>query len=359
MTAIIFGTLLIFLALVSLALQRLYSSIPIHELKRLSRRGDPLAVSLYRPAAYGASLRIFLWVIIILALAGGLLLLVPQLPGVIDFIVAAGILAVALVLLPSLRLTVHTAQFAAWFSSALVAPLRYVHPLFAQADRLVGRVRELSLHSRLYEKEDLRNLLHQQKEQPDNRISLEELELTHRALGFSDKQAADIALPRQKAQVVSADDTIGPVLLDQLHKSGQNSFLVYKDDPETIMGSMLMRDAVKAKHGGRVFDLIRSDLCYVHEDFSLRHVLDAFQKTGHHTAIVINGFGEFVGMITLDAVLAELLGDTFESNDNYESAASIAAYKPPKDSSGQPEPESAKEPAEALQASPEATGVVE
>jgi CBS domain containing-hemolysin-like protein len=268
-------------------------------------------------------------------------------------------LGMVVVVLPSLRLTSHNVEFAALCAPPLAAAMRYVHPLLDWVVRLSTRVRPLNHHSRLYEKEDLAALLRHQKTQTDNRISPDALELAQHALGFGDTQAASIALPRKKVHVVSADDTIGPLLLDQLHQSGQSSFLVYKDDRETIVGTLAMRDAVGATHGGRVFDLIRSDLCYVHEDFSLGHVMDAFLKTGHHTAIVINGFGEFVGMITLDMLLHQLLGESFTTTDNYESPAAIAAYKVTPETETADDDSSTKDAHTLPQTSPEATGVVE
>lgn len=359
MTAILFGFLCIVLAFVAMVLQRFYSSIPLKELKRLSVRGDHLAQTLYRPAAYGTSLRTLLWLIAGLSLAGAFLLIIPNVPGLVGFAIVLLTLLVAFVWLPSLQLTVQGAQFAGWVAPAVVWVIRYVHPVLSRVADLVNKGRTLAGHSRLYEKEDLAHLLRQQKEQPDNRISLEVLELTDRALAFSDKQAADVALPRKAAHLVNADDPIGPIVMDQLHKSGQNSFLVYKGNKETIVGSLLLRDAVNAKQGGRVLELVRHDLCYVHEDFSLLQVLTAFQKTGHHTAIVINGFEEFVGVITLDNLLHELLGELPEGLENYENPSAIAAYKPPKDEADHDAREAAEELAEDLGSSPEATGVVE
>ncbi|HYH75677.1 MAG TPA: CBS domain-containing protein, partial [Candidatus Saccharimonadales bacterium] len=214
-------------------------------------------------------------------------------------------------------------------------------------------------HSRLYEKEDLTALLRAQKNQPDNRISLEELELADRALRFSDRHAADIVQPRKQTLLVNADDSIGPILLDQLHKSGQSSFLVYRDEQENIVGSLLMRDAVNAKHGGRVFELVRGDLCYVHEDFTLHEVLAAFQRTGHHTAVVINSFEEFVGILSLDALLRELVGEATVEFENYEDRASIAHLPERKRLAASQVQTDADQSSQANATSPEATGVVE
>lgn len=353
------GIFCILFALLALALQRLYSHIPARELRRLARRRDHLAADLYRPVAYGASLRLLLWSVAGAGLSAGILLLAPHLPELITFFVLVLLLTVALVILPSLRLTVHTAQFAAFLAPSVAWILRQTHPFLARVTAIINKYRTITPHSLLYEKEDLQELLSRQREQVDNRIGHEELDTAERALVFGDRQAADIVKPYKDLHLVSADDTIGPVLLDQLHKSGQHSFLVYKDTKENIIGSLSLRDAVHARHEGRVFDLIRHDLTYVHEDFGLRQVLTAFQKTGHHLAVVINSFEEFVGVITFDNLMQELLGENTDDLEAYENRGAIAAYRPKK-TLPDPKPEQQSVKAVSEQAtSPEATEVIE
>jgi CBS domain containing-hemolysin-like protein len=326
MIASIFGLLLVLLGLLSLALQRFYSSVPARELKRLATRGDHLAAALYRPVAFGASLRLLLWFVFGVSLASGLLLLIYNLVAWAAFVVA--ILTMGLVVwLQSMRLTIRSARLASTVAPALHAAMTYLHGPFNLMDRLVSHVRYHEPHSGLYEKEDLLALLKQQKEQPDNRISSAELHLIERAVGFDDLKAADVVLPWAKVKLVSTEDHIGPVLLGELHDSGQRSFLVYKDKPANIVGTLFLRDAVHAREGGRVGDLMHSHISFVHEDFTLRQVLGAFKTTGQFMVVVVNAFEEAVGVITLQHLLVQLIGDA-EEEMAYEDRASVAAFKP-------------------------------
>jgi putative hemolysin len=227
---------------------------------------------------------------------------------------------------------------AAFFVPPVVWMLRHTHRLLEFIALQTNHFRDLSVqHSRLYEKEDLLDLIQQQKEQGDNRIQQDDLDLVEQALRFGDIRAADIVLPRKQAYLVDADDNIGPILLDQLHKQKQQSFLVYKDEKENIIGSLALADAVTAKKGGRVFDLIRSDLIFVHEDFTARQVLNAFHKTGHQVAVVINNAEEFVGVITitLNHLLHKLLGEAQEEDVPYGDRGAVAAYQPKQETKAQ------------------------
>lgn len=323
----IVGFILVLLGLFALALQRFYSSVPAKELKRLAARGDHMAAGLYRPVAYGASMRLLLWIIFAVSIAGGLLLLLHSLSTWATF--GAIVLTLAVIVwLQSIRLSVRSARLAVTAAPALHGLLGYVHPPFHFLTRTVNRYRQHLPHSGLYEKEDLLALLGQQRAQLDNRIAPAELELVERVLTLNDVQAADVVLPWSQVKLVNVQEHIGPVLLGELHDSGQDSFLVYDGKPDNIVGTLFLRDAVHAKNGGKVSTLLHPKVCFVHEDFSLRKVLDAFAETGQFMVVVVNKFEEAVGVITLKHLLAQVVGQAEQEDFSYESRASIASFVP-------------------------------
>jgi len=318
---------LLLFGLLALALQRFYSCVPAKELKRLATRGDHLAAALYRPVAYGASMRLFLWIVFGVSTAAGLLLLIDTLNSWALFAVVVTVLA-AVVWLQSVRLTVHSAKLAVTLAPALHKAMQYAHPPLHAAAKALGNLKQHEPHSGLYEKSDLVALIKQQKEQLDNRISVAELELVEHATRFDDFKAADVVLPWAQVKLVSKEDSIGPILLGELHSSGQRSFLVYDSKPDHIVGTLFLRDAVRAKAGGKVSDLTHANVCYVHEDFNLRQVLGAFKTTGQFMVVVVNAFEEAVGVITLQHLLAQLIGEVQEDFDAFEDRAAVAAFQP-------------------------------
>ena len=345
------GLLLVAFGLVALALQRFYSTVPKKELKRLATRGDHLAEALYTPVAYGASMRLLLWLVFLLGLSGGLLLVLQHSSSLVAFLAVGASIAVT-VLVQSLRLTANSAQFAVRVAPAINWLLYYTHTPFDLITRLVNRYRNHIAHSGLYEKEDLLDLLEQQKDQPDNRIARHDLELLAKAATFDDRQAADVVLPMSRVKLVKLDDHIGPILLGELHASGQNSFLVYDERPDHVVGTLFLRDAVAVKEGGRVRQLMHTRLCFVHEDFSLRKVLQAFARTGQFMVVVINAFEEPVGVITLEHLLTQLVGEQEEDDfDAFEDRTAVAAFKP---RAPKPEPELVAVEEEIISAEPEA-----
>lgn len=325
----ILGFLLLAVSLLAIALQRLYSAVPARELKRLAVKRDDLAQALFRPVAYGAGFRLLLWLVFALGFSGGFLLLSQVLNAIITYSLMS-ISALFVVMIFSLNLTASGVRLAVIMAGPLQKVMHYLHKPLQFAVNVVGRYRNLAAHSGLYEKSDLQALLKQQQSQPDNRITTDDLKLLHQALDFGDRQAADIALSWSKIKHVLSSDHIGPILLGELHNSGQASFIVL-DDAKTAqpIGTLSLRDAVAAKTGGLVGDLTRPNITYVHENFNLRQVLHALMTSGAPATVVINNFEEAVGVISLQQLLTELFTEVEAADDvAYDDRASIAAWKP-------------------------------
>lgn len=324
---------LIFLAfgLLVIGLQRLYSAVPLRELKRVAATRDHAASRLHMVAVYGENARLFLWTIAAASLAGGFVLLARAVPWPLAFVAVAGTLLLGLVWLPSIKLSKATCQFAVWLAPSLAWMLAHLQPVLQLLARLFKRFHQLEQHSRLYEKDDLQALLDQQQSQFDNRVPAAELERLKSTLHATDRHAAEIVVPRKNVRMVGAHESLGPVLIGELHKSGQAIVPVIDEKSQELVGILAMHDAVAhAKQSGHVLDVMRGELCFVHEDYDLFQTLEALLKTRQQLAVVVNGFGEFVGVIDLAALIGEITG-TKASDDNAVNnldRAAVAQFKP-------------------------------
>lgn len=328
----ILGLLLATVTLVLLVIQRVYSLIPTRELKRQARRGDNEAQSLYRAAAFGPNLRVFLTG---LALVFGMLSMVCLSGSVgiwlamIVFVLGIGV--GGLVLMPlgdvsetSLWLAKKTAPTTGWL-------LERLQPATDFLLHFVRRHGPVTIHTGLYEKEDIVELLERQKGQSNSRISTSEITLLQHALTFGDKTVSDAMIPKRIVTEVSVGDTIGPVLMGELHDSGYSRFPVYEGKKDNIVGMLYLHDLVMAKRSGTVQSIMREKVTYVHEDFTLHQTLQAFIKTKQHLFVVVNSFEEYVGIITIEDVLEKVIGklivDEFDQYDDLRAVATAAARK--------------------------------
>jgi CBS domain containing-hemolysin-like protein len=90
-----------------------------------------------------------------------------------------------------------------------------------------------------------------------------------------------------------------------------------------------LHDLVITKENKKVKDVMRREVYYVHEEQTLDHALKAFIKTKHHLFIVINSFEEFVGIITIEDILEQIIGkkiiDEFDKYDDLREVAALRA----------------------------------
>ena len=310
---------------------KLYNSVPALELKRLARAKDKRAEALYKVAAYQAALDVLLW---LAGTALAIILLVWSArtgwPWATLFIV----------LTAWLLIWAKPPRWDGWAGALAAFSAKYVAKILSWLNPLLGRVaawyppaNRIQLHTGLYEKDDLLSLLSRQDSQPDNRIDQNDLRIASGAISFGDKTVRSVMTPRRKIKFIEAGDTIGPMIMDELHKSGHSRFPVVKDSSKgtspNIVGTLYLKDIIGYEGGGKVKDLARKDVYYINEDSNLRQALAAFLKTHHHLLVVVNSFEEVVGVLSIEDVLEQIIGkpinDEFDSYDNLRAVAAKEA----------------------------------
>ncbi|HSE60696.1 MAG TPA: CBS domain-containing protein [Candidatus Saccharimonadales bacterium] len=129
------------------------------------------------------------------------------------------------------------------------------------------------------------------------------------ALAFGGLKIKDVMVPRGKIKTVELKDTVGPVLLDRLHKDGHKMFVVVKKDIGHIEGLLYMSDVMSGHPDIKIVeDAVRKSIVYLPEDEELLTVLGASLQTGKQLFIVVDNQGNTTGLITLRDTLAKLLG---------------------------------------------------
>jgi CBS domain containing-hemolysin-like protein len=330
------AVLLLALALTGVVARKTYFFLPVHELKRRAGKHDHVAAVLYSAAAYGNSLKTLLWLYIGATGAGSIVLLARELPVWVSILIVGPILWATFSWLPATRLTGPGVRLTTMITPALVWLLNYLHPVLGRSADLVESRYVIPIHTRIFEKEDLLRLVERQQRQADSRISEEELEIVRHALTFDQQTVGEILTPRKNLKTVLADDTIGPVLIDELHQGGQQYVLVREKAKGPVTGT-LDYTRLGIKSSGKVRNAMNDTVYYVHENDSLSEALHAFFVTNHPMFVVVNSFEEFVGIITVESILHQLLGHIpGQDFDQYADLSAVAAKHSKKDTKTSP-----------------------
>ena len=315
--------LLAILTLLFVSLQRTYGNLPAKELKKRSRNGDQLASALYRAASYGASLRVVLWTLIVVS--GGLFFVITSHATESWFavILCSALLWVGFIWMPAQEASSASVWIASRLAPVFDKALQYMSPFISKIISFVRRHRPISIHTGLYDKSDLLDLFERQKVQSDSRVDTSTLEIVEHALQFGDKKVADILTPLRVVKTVSPETSVGPILMDDIHKSGFSRLPVMSDNQ--VVGVLYAKDLVKHKNSSTVSKLMSKTVCYIHEDQPLTEALQAILKTRQQLFVVVNGFEEIVGIVTMEDVLEAIIGKQIvDEFDQYEDLRAVA-----------------------------------
>ncbi len=311
--------------LLAIVLQKTYAQVPTTELKRRVQKGDKAAQILYRAAAYGLSLKVFLWVIAALSAAGLLNIVARSLPWPLAILAIVGLIIVGVTWLPNTRVTQLGKRLAQFLAPPIAWIMNYVHGPLHAAGLFVGNRVNIVDHTNLFQKEDLIELLQKQELQADNRIAKEEIDMAVHALTFGNRLVRDIFIPFSQVKSVKLTDSIGPVLMDELHDSGHSRFPVYEGKSNNIVGILYLHDLIHKQHGGSVKDIYQKQVVYAHEEETLYQTLQAFLKTKRHLFVVVNRFEEVIGIVTIEDVLEQVIGQSIvDEFDQYEDLRAVA-----------------------------------
>lgn len=323
----IIGLIFLALAILGIVLKKTFYALPTKELKRRAEKEDYDAKKLYKAVAYGASLKIVLWLYIGFTSALSVILLAKVLSVWLSLLIIAPLLYLVFSFLPASRVSKGGLVITRLLSPVLAWLLNYLEPWLSRFTGYILSKYEPLRHTGIYERQDLVEFLDQQKSQPDSRITVKELETLTRALEFSNKKVSDVLLPRKKVKTLLANDTVGPILIDELHKKAQKHVLVKESKKGDIVGTLAFSELGINSHG-TVRDVMDDTLYYLNVDDTLSDALEAYFNTTQTMFVVVNEFEEYVGIVTLENIIKELLVEEKQPDfDNYTSIQAVATRR--------------------------------
>ena len=150
-------------------------------------------------------------------------------------------------------------------------------------------------------------------------IDEEESELVQAAIEFPDVSASEAMTARVDVLAIDIEDTWDEIIAT-IAKSHYTRIPVYEGSIDHIIGVLHMNKFLKAIVDSDEVD-IRSLLmepCYVYKTMKLPEVLAAFRKHRQHLAVVVDEYGGTLGIISMEDVLEQVVGDIWDETDTVE-----------------------------------------
>lgn len=138
-----------------------------------------------------------------------------------------------------------------------------------------------------------------------------------RSLAFSGRRAADVMTPRERMVVARPEDTVADVL--RLARStGRSRFPVLEPDTDAIAGVVHIKDAIGVPHPERGRVAVRTILSapvLAPTTLELDELLPRLRAHGRQLALVVNEFGGLDGLVTLEDLVEEIVGEVRDEHD--------------------------------------------
>jgi CBS domain containing-hemolysin-like protein len=259
----------------------------------------------------------------------------PTVASVIDGVVPSHALSVVLALV---IVTVATMVFGELIPKglAIAAPLRVVRRL-VRAMRLYGlvfgplirllngaadwAVRRVGIEPReelrsVRTMEELELLIRSSGE--EGTLEAEAFELLTRTIRFAHKTAADALVPRVDMKVVQDDSTVADLVAASV-ETGHSRFPVVAGDPDDIVGIVDVKDALRVQPSERPTTPVTSlttDALVVPEGLDLESLLTQLRDRAQQMAIVLDEHGGVAGMVSLEDLVEEIVGDIEDEHDH-------------------------------------------
>ena len=241
--------------------------------------------------------------------------------------IGTGILTIVVLLggeiIPKTWANLNSEKLALAYSSIIYALMKVMTPVIFIVDLLSKGILKL-LHVDPNKKMDtiteseLKTYVDVSHE--DGQIESDEREMIYNIFEFSDTCVKDIMIPRTNMVTVNADESVND-LIKIFHESMYTRIPVYQEDKDSMIGFVNIKDLFIARISGQKNITLKSllrEAYYTYEYKKNADLLLEMREKSMNVAFVLNEYGSTVGMVTLEDLLEELVGEIRDEYDEDE-----------------------------------------
>ena len=321
--------IILLLSTLTVVLLRILRSLSIEsvgELKRRARSGDFPSARLYRLRShYGTELHVLLTILIIISLST-----ISSLAGRYYSFSGAVLVIFILYILIFLigYLGPQSINLASNSTIVFENILKIASPILKYPAIVAEKYFPIGPNKNISSKLELLTLLG--KYSSDSKLTAQERKAIHGALTYADKKVREFMIPNGIVVSIKESEELSPVVMGELHASGHSRFPVMRDGG-SVVGTLFIKDALGVRKNKVVSEVMRPEVYYLNEEQNLHDALKAFLKTKHHLFMVVNSYEDVAGIITIEDVLEQIIGekiiDEFDQYDDLKAMASHLAQK--------------------------------
>ena len=152
--------------------------------------------------------------------------------------------------------------------------------------------------------------------QSNGLLTSETFAMIEGAIRVTEMVVGDVMVPRAQMVTIDVDDDL-PAILETVVESGHSRFPVHGEDKDEILGILLAKDLLKRNHNGSL-DLraLLRHAVMIPESMRLNVLLAEFRRSRNHMAVVVDEYGGVAGLVTIEDVLEEIVGEIDDEHDD-------------------------------------------
>ncbi|WP_049621857.1 HlyC/CorC family transporter [Frateuria defendens] len=153
--------------------------------------------------------------------------------------------------------------------------------------------------------------------QANGLLSNDTLTMVEGAIKVTELNVDDVMVPRAQIVMIAADATLEEILAAVV-ESGHSRFPVHGEDKDEILGILLAKDLLKFFGDGKHFDVqgVLRPAVLIPESMRLNVLLAEFRRSRNHMALVVDEYGGVAGLITIEDVLEQIVGEIDDEHDD-------------------------------------------
>ena len=147
-------------------------------------------------------------------------------------------------------------------------------------------------------------------------IEDEEVEMISNILDLDDKIVRDIMTSRNKIYAFEKGEIVQDII-EKCLESGYSRYPVYDNDIDNIVGVLHLKDmtSVYLQNPDTPVEEVMEEAMYIHPTYDITKLLKKMQKEKTHMAIVLDEYGQTEGLVTLEDILEEIVGNIWDEHD--------------------------------------------
>ncbi len=193
--------------------------------------------------------------------------------------------------------------------TVVLAPVNFIFSLWKRLLNLVFKTTD----DQTVTEEELLTIV--DEAQQDGTLEEQESEMIHRVIEFNDREALDILIPRVDVAGVPLDATfkeMGAIFVE----SGYSRLPVYEDTMDHVVGVVYNKDYYAALADKPTPADIMNEAVFVPPTVKIHLLLEQLKEAQSHIAIVTDEYGGTLGIVTMEDILEELVGEIWDEHDD-------------------------------------------